>query len=306
MDSIGTEYSSSELYDPATGIWTQTGSLAKARMWHTATLLPSGKVLVAGGNNWGEYLSSAELYDPVTGTWTATASMGSIRIWHTTVLLQNGQVLVAGGVNGDLLGDGRPIASAELYTPTQELQRQSNSAQDGWVLETGETSNQGGALNAAAATFILGDTANRQQYRSILSFNTRPLPDNAVMTRVVLKIKKHSLTGDDPFATLGKIAIDIRRGAFSQNADLQPPDFQAAESKAAVGLIANTPQPGGWYSARLIAAAYPFINRTGVTQLRLRFKIDDDDDAIADLLRFYSGDAAAPSRPVLVVEYYVP
>src|SRR5438067_13485368 len=59
--------SSAELYDPASGTWTATGSLGTAREDHTATLLPNGKVLVAGGNNGPAALSSAELYDPGLG-----------------------------------------------------------------------------------------------------------------------------------------------------------------------------------------------------------------------------------------------
>src|SRR5215831_11256327 len=84
------------MIDPS---WTPTGSLGTARSAHTATLLPNGKVLVAGGYN-GSYLSSAELYDPGTGTWTATGSMGTARRGHTATLLPNGKVLVAGGFNG--------------------------------------------------------------------------------------------------------------------------------------------------------------------------------------------------------------
>ena len=59
--------SSAELYDPAAGTWSTTGSLATARSRHTATLLPTGKVLVAGGEGTSGPLTSAELYDPAAG-----------------------------------------------------------------------------------------------------------------------------------------------------------------------------------------------------------------------------------------------
>jgi hypothetical protein len=190
--------------------------------------------------------------------------------------------------------------------PPPPLRVRSSGPQDGWLLESGENSNQGGLTNATANNFIVGDHFQNRQYRAILHFNTGALPDNAVITRVVLKIKKHSLTGSNPFTTLGKIAVDIRQGAFSQNASLQPTDFQAAASKVGVGVIANNPTAGGWYAAALNATAYPFINLRGGTQLRLRFQRDDDNDRVADFLRFFSGDAAAADRPVLVVEYYVP
>ncbi len=92
--------SSAELYDPATGTWAATGGLGTTRAFHTATLLPSGQVLVAGGTNDGlNGLSSAELYDPATGTWTATGSLATARSTHTATLLPSGQVLVAGGQN---------------------------------------------------------------------------------------------------------------------------------------------------------------------------------------------------------------
>src|SRR4029079_13129335 len=88
------------LIDPS---WVVTGSLGTARAQHTATLLNSGKVLVAGGtNNKTAVLSSAELYDPATGTWTATGSLNDARFQQTATLLPNGKVLVAGGVGAGL------------------------------------------------------------------------------------------------------------------------------------------------------------------------------------------------------------
>jgi hypothetical protein len=98
------------LYDPATETWSATGSLATARLSHTATLLPNGKVLAAGGFSGVSVLTSAELYDPASGTWSATGSLVTAREFHTATLLPNGKVLVAGGVNFSGV-----LASAELY-----------------------------------------------------------------------------------------------------------------------------------------------------------------------------------------------
>jgi len=89
-----------------------TAALRGARWRHTATLLPSGKVLVAGGYNGNETLRSAELYDPATGTWSATGTLIADRGWHTATLLPNGKILVAGGYG---LGT---LSSAELFDPT--------------------------------------------------------------------------------------------------------------------------------------------------------------------------------------------
>jgi WD40 repeat protein len=91
----------------AAGTWTLTGSMTRSRAAHTATLLPSGKVLAAGA-----YLTSSELYDPVAGTWSATGNMTVYRILHTATLLLSGKVLVAGGFSTTGY-----IASAELYDP---------------------------------------------------------------------------------------------------------------------------------------------------------------------------------------------
>ena len=83
----------------APGEWRATGDLVTARAYQTATLLPNGQVLVAGGVSFtqGGDLASAELYDPATGMWTETGSMVTAHRQHTATLLLDGQVLVTGG-----------------------------------------------------------------------------------------------------------------------------------------------------------------------------------------------------------------
>ena len=97
--------------------------MTQPRCYHSATLLPNGEVLTAGGA--GHYLetdtlASAELYNPSTGTWQTTGSLNVSRA-NAAAVLDNGQVLVAGGSDGYSNGTYNLLASAELYNPSTGL-----------------------------------------------------------------------------------------------------------------------------------------------------------------------------------------
>lgn len=188
---------------------------------------------------------------------------------------------------------------------TQQMTFRSKPYYDGWVLEQDELSGTGGTRNPAATTARIGDDASDRQYRSILHFDTSSLPDSAVIVSVVLSVKKQGFTGTNPMTTHGNLLVDAKTGSFGNSPQLQTKDFQAAASGAKVGrFLKNT--NSGWYRATLKEAVYPLISLTATTQFRLRFATDDNDDAGADYLSFYTGNATTADRPTLVITYYVP
>jgi hypothetical protein len=167
-------------------------------------------------------------------------------------------------------------------------------------LEKTETAGSGGHLDYAAGSFRVGDDALNRQYRAILSFDTSALPDTAIIYSAILKIKGAGLVGSDPFGTHGALLVDIRTGAFMSNPALQFTDFAGLATQSNLMSFNRIPV-NSWNNALPLSASFGRFNRTGLTQFRLRFAKEDNDDLGADYRVFYSGDSAY--KPALWLTY---
>ncbi len=213
----------------------------------------------------------------------------------------NGRALAQTAVT---LAKNRIVITASTTPTNQTMTFKSIADLDGMVLESTATSGIGGSSNTAYPVFMLGDDAWDRQFRSVLSFNTSALPDNAVIVKVTLRIKLHGLTGTNPFTTHGNLLVDIRAPFFGATPWLAISDFQAAASQWAVGTFWSSPL-NGWYISPLGSAAFPFVDPTSRTQVRLRFQVPDNGDLGADYMTFFSG-SVTDAEPQLIVTYYVP
>ncbi|HNO32145.1 MAG TPA: kelch repeat-containing protein, partial [Anaerolineales bacterium] len=263
-------------------------------------------------------------FDPVSGQWTwvdgsntvdqsgiygveDTPNAGNVpggRAQATAWIDGNENLWLFGGNGRNSAGLLTYLDDLWKYSEVALMTVKSTGANDGWVLEATEVSNTGGIMNSTATSFNLGDSAADQQYRTILSFDTSALPDTAVISSATLKIKKKSLSGTDPFTILGSLKIDLRKPAFG-NPILELLDFNATAGKKNMGAFNPVPV-GSWYSANIKTPGKNYINRTGTTQFRLTFTIDDNDNSVADYIQFFSGNAPSASRPKLMIEYYIP
>ncbi len=186
----------------------------------------------------------------------------------------------------------------------------STAAYDGWVLESSENSSTGGSLNSTNATLLAGDDAQNRQLRSFLSFGTGTLPDTATVVLAKLRIRQSSIAGA-PFTGHGRLLADLARPYFGAEPGLVLSDFQGATTTTSTvvnsaGIFASTPV-SGWYTALLSSTGQSNINKTGSTQFRVRFGIDDDNDLTADQLAFFSGNyLTTPAYQPRLVVYYNP
>jgi hypothetical protein len=237
-----------------------------------------------------------------TATYTVTIETGDYNGVLRLDLLNDGSIQDSSG--NQLVGgyvSGQTYAVEKLYRSTLRSQ----AKYDGWVLESSEFSGVGHTTNDSGKVLRLGDDEQDKQFCAILSFGTGGIPDNAVITKVILKVKRVGVTGTDPMTTHNGLVVDIKKGKFYTRPTLQVQDFQARAAKYKIGKFSTTLY-SGWYKAVLYKGAYTYINKKGRTQFRLRFLLDDNDDNSADILKLYSGNAVLANRPKLIVKYYVP
>jgi len=250
---------------------------------------------IYSNNAYGLYNATPEVTVTAENQWWGSSSGP----YHSTLNPGGGGNSVSDGV------DFKPWALLPCGPPPPPHKFRSQAKYDGWVLESGEFSGKGGTKNNLGKVLQVGDNAKDKQYRVILSFGTAGIPDNAVITKVILKVKNAGIVGTNPMTTHNGLVIDIKMGKFYTLPALQIQDFQAKANKLKVGKFANKLY-SGWYKAALYKGAYSFINKKGFTQLRLRFLLDDDNDSVADILKLYSGNALKANRPQLIIWYYVP
>lgn len=187
------------------------------------------------------------------------------------------------------------------------------AAHDGYVDESSRV-NVGGTLSSnmiSGSAIRVGDVGGAKkdkvkQSRGFLSFNTSSLPDTAVITAAVLKLKCGAIVGNP--SGFGTLNVDIRDSptGFGSSLALEVGDFQAEASRPNVGTLSYPSSANTWVSAALNTNGTSRINKTGHTQFRIRFTLRSDGDKVDDYLGFFPGEATvATDRPVLEVTYNV-
>ncbi len=142
------------------GNFSSAAPMKTARAGHTATLLASGKVLVAGGIDSNvNFLASAELYDPVSNTWSAAGNLGVARALAKATLLPSGKVLVVGGFNGI-----DSVTNADLYDPVSNSWSAASNLAAARALHTATLLLNGNVLVAMGGNALANDLASAELY----------------------------------------------------------------------------------------------------------------------------------------------
>jgi N-acetylneuraminic acid mutarotase len=262
---------SAKLYTPkppTSQEWASTNLLTDARAGHSATLLPSGKVLVVGGENADGSLRTAELYDPTSNTWSRTGSLSTARMDHTATLLPSGKVLVIGGRGSP--STTTALESAELYDPATERWTTILSSHADRFLHTatlllpsGKVLIAGGenATGALASAALYDPGNNTNPWSSISSLNTARINHTATpldSDEVLIVGGRASGTTTTPLATAERYKLSA--GATWTTIASSPARFLHAATRLPHGNVLIT---GGRDNNTAQANAHVYNPATG-------------------------------------------
>jgi hypothetical protein len=239
--------------------WTAgTGATSHDVYFGTSSSSPTSR-----GNQTGTTYDTGTMANSTTYYWRIDEQPGTVTgdLWHFTT--------VSGG------------GSSGTYY--------SLDTKDGTVIESSETSGVGGTYKTTYS--YVGDAASDKQQITILHFDTSAIPDGATITSATLAIRRLGKGGDPTNPSLGTITVDIKNGYYGTSDALAAADFEAASSATNVTTIPYPTSNGQWVEGTLNSSGRSNINKTGVTQFKIRFTLDDNDDGAADYLNIYdSGD----------------
>jgi hypothetical protein len=266
------------------GALTPTASMLEPRSGQTATLLPDGKVLIAGGMRRNQdFYKSAELYDPLIGKFQPTGEMAERRLGHAAVLLRSGKVLIAGG----WIGIHSATDSAELYDPatgkftviakmtTPRARPSATLLGNGDVLLASGYAHDGPDGAIASAEIFHGDTCRFQPTGSM----RQPRGSH---TATLLTDGRVLIAGGGSADLIATAEIyDPKTGAFSETGRLSTPRHKHAAGLLSDGrvLIVGGSDQRDWYGNLNKAEIYdPRTGKFSATSAMndSRFKLPDE------------------------------
>ena len=292
------------------GTLAPTGSMHVPRAVHTATLLPDGRVLVAGGmQKNGVFEDTAELYDPASGRFESLPRLSSPRVGHSATLLSNGRVLIAGGSSGRHFEGGRWMgevaATAELFDPATRTFRSAGSMTtprahqaavrlaDGQVLLAG---GYNGVVDALGSAEIYDPASG--VFRPTGTLRTGRVPELAVL----LKDGRVLIPGgsDASGSVLASAEVfDPKSGRFAAAGDMISARRKHGGALLASGrvLVVGGSDARDWTGQKAEAEIYdPVANlfAPAAPMALRRFKLGSAVAVLADGRVLVAGGAAAP------------
>ena len=235
-------------------------------------------------------------------------SIGSGGSFSTSALSVGTHTITASvSDSGGLVGSDSITVTVNAISGPVEVTFISIAAEDGWVRESSENSNVGGATNSnnnGQSALRAGDHRNDRQYKTVVSFDTSSIPNGATIVSATLRLRRGRLTGTNPFTTHGTCWVDVHSGGLGGSTTLANGDFEAAATVARSASLSNPAADGDWSEGSLDPVGLTAVNKGGTTQLRVYFDLDDNDDRGNDYMGYYSSNNSnSANHPQLVVTY---